>query len=107
MRIRLQVSFCILNISFRGVLLITIDEERFAGLNIRGFSTIKVFSEIFSHCLGHKYSLISIIQEGHVYSRKNFHGTPKTVKTQKFSPAIFYDLNYTILLTKCEEISSV
>ena len=32
----------------------TVDGERFAGLNIRGFSAIKVFAEIFSRCLGLK-----------------------------------------------------
>ena len=34
----------------------TVDGERFAGLNIRGFSAIKVFMEILSRCLGHKCS---------------------------------------------------
>ena len=32
----------------------TVDGERFAGLNIRSFSAIKVFAEIFSRYLGHK-----------------------------------------------------
>ena len=32
----------------------SVDGERFAGLNIRGFSAIKVFAELFSYCLGHK-----------------------------------------------------
>ena len=32
----------------------TVDGERFAGLNIHGFSAIKVFVEIFSCYLGHK-----------------------------------------------------
>ena len=32
----------------------TVDGERFAGLNIRGFSAIEVVAEIFLHCLGHK-----------------------------------------------------
>ena len=32
----------------------TVDRERFAGLNIRGFNAIEVFVEIFSRCLGHK-----------------------------------------------------
>ena len=55
----------------------TVDGERFAGLNIRGFSTIKVFMEIFSRCFGHKYSLFSIIKARYLYSRKNFCSTPK------------------------------
>ena len=32
----------------------TIGGERFTGLNIRGFSAIEVFAEIFSRCLDHK-----------------------------------------------------
>ena len=32
----------------------TVDGERFAGLNFRGFSAIEVVTEIFLHCLGHK-----------------------------------------------------
>ena len=32
----------------------TVDGERFAGLNIHGFSAIEVFTEIFLHCLGYK-----------------------------------------------------
>ena len=36
------------------VRLYTVDGERFAGLNIRGFSAIKVFTEIFLRCLGHR-----------------------------------------------------
>ena len=34
----------------------TVDGERCAGLNIRGFSAIKVCMEILSRCLGHKCS---------------------------------------------------
>ena len=58
----------------------TIDGERFAGLNIHGFSTIEVFVEMFSHCLGHKYSLFSINKERHLYSWKSFGGTPENAK---------------------------
>ena len=61
----------------------TVDGERFARLHIHGFSAIKIFTEIFSCCLGHKYSLISTIKERYLYSRKNFHGTPETVKNTK------------------------
>ena len=32
----------------------TVDRERFTGLNIRSFSAIEVFAEIFLRCLGHK-----------------------------------------------------
>ena len=36
-----------------------------------------------------------VIKEKHLYSQKNFHGTPETVKNVKFSPAYsfpFYDM---------------
>ena len=36
----------------------TIDVERFTGLNVHGFSLIKVFAEVLSRCLGQKYILI-------------------------------------------------
>ena len=64
--------------------------ERFAGLNIRGFSGIKIFMEIFSRCLGHKYSLFSIIKERHLYSWKNFRGTPENCeKHESLAKQIF------------------
>ena len=52
-----------------------VDGERFAELNIRNFNAIKIFTENVLHCLGHKYSLISIIKERYLYSRKNVRGT--------------------------------
>ena len=58
-------------------LLLTVDGERFARLNIRGSRAIEVFAEIFLCCLGHKYSLFSMNKERHLYSQKNFHGTPE------------------------------
>ena len=61
----------------------TVDGERFAGLNTRGFSAIEVFMEIFLHCLGHKYSLFSIIKERHLYLRKSFHSTPENCEKHK------------------------
>ena len=61
----------------------TVHGERFPGLNIHGFSAIEVFTDILSHCLGHKCSLFSTVKERRLYSQKNFHGTPKTVKNMK------------------------
>ena len=61
----------------------TVDGERFTGLNIHGFSTIEVFTEIFSHCLGHKCSLFSIVKKRCLYSWKNFHGTPENRENVK------------------------
>ena len=42
---------------------VTVERERFTGVNFRGFSTIKVFTEILSRCFGHKCSLFSTIKE--------------------------------------------
>ena len=61
----------------------TVDGERFAGLNIRSFSAIEIFAEIFLHRLGHKYSLFSITKERHLFSRKNFHDTPENCEKCK------------------------
>ena len=65
------------------VQIITVDGERFPGLNIRSFSAIKVFTEILSHCLHHKCSLFSTIKERRLCSRKNFHGTPENGENMK------------------------
>ena len=74
----------ILNITYKLLLESnTIDRERFAGLNICGFSAIKVFTEIFLCCLDRKYSLFSIIKERHLYSWKTFTVLLKTVKNVK------------------------
>ena len=73
----------------------TIDGERFVGLNICGFSAIKVFTEILSHCLGHKCSLFSTIKGRHLYSRKNSHGTPENrEKCESLAQQIFPCLRY-------------
>ena len=67
------------------------------GRNIRGFSTIKVFVEIFLRCLGHKYSLFSLNKERHLYSRKNFHGTPENrEKRESLAQRIFSHLRYVL-----------
>ena len=55
----------------------TINGKRFAGLDICGFSAIKVFMEILLRCLVHKCSLFSTVKERGLYSRKNFCGTPE------------------------------
>ena len=62
----------------------TVDGERFTGLNIRGFSAIKVFTEILSCCLGHKCSLFSTTKVRCLYSWKNVRGILlETVKNVK------------------------
>ena len=69
----------------------TVDGERFAGLNIRGFSAIEVFAEIFSRCLGHKQCIsthyLVELKRGTYIHRKTSAVLLKTVKTAKFSPA--------------------
>ena len=60
----------------------TIDMKSFTGLNIPSFSAIKVLMEIILHCLGHKYSLFSIIKERHLYLRKIFYGNPENREKQ-------------------------
>ena len=37
----------------------TANEERFAGLNICGFSPMNFFMEILSQCIGHQCSLLT------------------------------------------------
>ena len=90
--------------------LYTEDEERFAGLNIRGFSTIEIFVEIFSRCLGHKYSLFRIIKERHLYSRKTFCNTLKNREkheslAQRFFPRLRYILHCVIMFNQTDAIS--
>ena len=75
----------------------TIDRERFAGLNIHGFSTIEIFTEIFSRYLGHKCSLFSTTKEPErcLYSWKNFHGTPENRECREsLAQRIFPHLRY-------------
>ena len=68
---------CLLPLSCSSLSKFTVDGERFAGLNICGFSTIEVFTVILLRCLGHKCSLFSTIKERYLNSWKNFHGTPE------------------------------
>ena len=42
-----------------GVVTITLNKERFAGLNIRGFSPMKFFVEILSQFIGHQCLLFT------------------------------------------------
>ena len=75
--------------------LYTVDGERFAGLNIRGFSAIKIFTEILPRCLGHKCSLFSTIKERRLNSQKNLSGTPDNYeKRESLAQRIFPRLQY-------------
>ena len=70
----------------------TVDGERFAGLNIRGFSAIEVITEILSRCLGYKCSLFSTVKERCLNSRKNFCDTPENRESlaQRIFPCLRY-----------------
>ena len=61
----------------------TVDEEKFTGLNICGFSAIEVFTEILLHCLDHKCSLCSTIKRGTYIHGKAFEVLLKSVKNTK------------------------
>ena len=56
---------------------VTIDVEGFAGLNIRGFSSMKFFAEILSQYIGHQCSLPYLKLKIH---RKTFVVSSKTTK---------------------------
>ena len=60
------------------------DGERFTGLNIRGFSAIEVFAEIFLRCLGHMHCIsthyLVYLKSGTYIHGKTFTVLLKTVK---------------------------
>ena len=62
-----------------------VDDKRFAGLNMCGFSAIKVFTEIFLHYLGRKCSLFSTIKRGTYIHRKTFVILQKTMKNESLA----------------------
>ena len=73
----------------------TVDEERFAELNVCIFNPIEVFTEILSRCLGQKCLLFSIIKERYLYSWENFHGTLENrEKCESLAQQIFPRLRY-------------
>ena len=47
--------------NYRNVIIITVDAERFAGLNIHGFNPTEVFVEILLHCLDQNCPEVHII----------------------------------------------
>ena len=72
--------------------LYTVNRERFTGINIRGFSSMKFFMEILLRCIGHYWPLII----GHFCvhyltkaknSRENFCGKLKNHKTTNVQPS--------------------
>ena len=66
--------------------------ERFAGLSIHSFNPIGVFTEILSHCLGQKCSLI---KERCLYSQENFSSTLENHEnTESLAKRIFPRLQY-------------
>ena len=75
------------------VKLYTVDGERFAGLNIRGFSAIKVFAEIFLHYLGHRQCISTHYL---VQLKRGFCGTPENLES--LVQRIFPHLRYATIL---------
>ena len=51
----------------------TVNRERFAGLNIRGFSPMKFFTEIILQCIGHQCLLFTLAKN----APENFRSTLK------------------------------
>ena len=58
-------------------------QERFAGLHIRGFSTIKVFMEILSCCLAISAHYLVQLKRGAYIHGKTFAVLLKTLKNAK------------------------
>ena len=56
-------------------LICIVDVERFAGLNIRSFNPIEVFTEILLCYFGQKCLLFGITKERCLYSWEKVHGT--------------------------------
>ena len=61
----------------------TVDRERFAGLNIRGFSTIEVFMKIFCVALATTAHYLVLLQGGAYINGKTLAVLLKTVKNVK------------------------
>ena len=80
-----KFSLCLGKFYMFCVHVITVDVERFSGLNAHSFSPIEVFVfiEIFLRCLGKKCSLFSVIKERCLYSRKNFYSTLENHENRK------------------------
>ena len=73
---------------------ITVNGERFAGLNIRGFRPMKFFMGIFSWCLGQRRLLFNYIAK---CSWENFRDTLKNCENcESLAQQIFPHLQYSI-----------
>ena len=84
---RCQSFLLTLSVVFYITFIHTVGRERFAGLNVRGFSHIEVFVEILSRCLGQKCFLFSIIKRGVYIHGKTFVVLLKTMKNTKVQPS--------------------
>ena len=67
--------------------LITVNGERFAGLNFRGFHSMKFSRENFRCTLRLKHSNNAIIRSLHIFTEKLSRYSSKPRKPRKFSPA--------------------
>ena len=79
-------------------LICIVDVERFAGLNVRSFNPIEVFTEILLRCLHQKCLLFGITKEGCLYSWEKVRGTlEKHEKHESLAQRIFPHLQYVLL----------
>ena len=61
----------------------TLDMERYAGLNIRGFDSTEVFAETLSRCLGQNAYYLAQVKRGAYIHGKTFTVLLKFAKTVK------------------------
>ena len=77
---------------------ITVNVERFTGLNIRGFSPIKFFTRIIFHDVLTSCDYCLTIAK---YSWENLHGTLKNYENhESLAQGIFPCLRYIIVINK-------
>ena len=70
---------------------ITVNGERFAGLNTHDFSPMKFSQEYFHGALASSVYYLTIVK----YSQENFHGTLKT--RESLAQRIFLRLRYNVM----------
>ena len=87
----LTFIYIVIYLSFINIQLATIDMERFAGLNIRGFSFMKFFVKILSRCIGHQCYYLPIAKN----SWENICGNHEYSESlaQRIFPHLWYMAN--------------
>ena len=54
-----KLYMCRLHLYYSPLITSTVNLERFAGLNIHGFNSMKFFAEIILQCIGHQCLLLT------------------------------------------------